>query len=92
MTGVLHPPIMVATTSPPRALVNCRYLQCPRARASRFRFGKVIARNRGADSFRDLKSAAKTGAGHDNDEFVAAKPAQEIGFADDLFRASGEAF
>ena len=27
-----------------------------------------------------------------NDEFVATKPAQEIGFADDLFRASGEAF
>jgi hypothetical protein len=54
--------------------------------------GKAIARNRRAYSFRDLKSPAKTGAGHDNDEFVAAKPAQEIGFADDLFRASGEAF
>ncbi len=48
--------------------------------------GKVIARNRRADSFRDLKSPAKTGAGHDNDEFVAAKPVQEIGFADDLLR------
>ena len=54
--------------------------------------GKAIACNRGAYSFRDLKSPAKTGAGHDNHEFVAAKPAQEIGFADDLFRASGEAF
>ena len=45
---------------------------------------------RGADSFRDLKTPAKTGAGHDNDEFIAAKPAREIGFANDLFRARGE--
>ena len=56
------------------------------------RHGNAIARNRHADSFRDLKSPTQTGAGHDNDEFVAAKPEQKIGFADDLFRASGEAF
>ena len=39
--------------------------------------GKAIARDRGVPR---------------SHEFVAANPAQEIGFADDLFRASGEAF
>ena len=56
------------------------------------RHRKLVARTRRADSFLNLKSLAKTGGGDDNDEFVAAKPAQEIGFAEDLLRSSGEAF
>jgi hypothetical protein len=40
--------------------------------------GKALARARRADSFRDLKSHAKAGARHDNDEFIATKPAPQL--------------